>query len=153
MALDPYGAANDMLDEVVSCLQGNGYDVPDCVFVSAGEPAADCCDQLVATLGKWSKTAPAGGTASSPCGALWRVEVSIRLYVCVPSLDDAGTFPPCDEQDAAAQAMLGQLATIVTCLNCGCTDGSCRRRDVTSAKISGPKGGCAILEVSVTVDA
>ncbi|MGW9410306.1 hypothetical protein [Streptomyces diastaticus] len=84
------------------------------------------------------------------------VELVVTLLRCVPTVDETGCAPTCEELNEAAQAIHVDAATVYSALWCclpGLSPNPRRpRRFVLGAQtIIGPQGGCAGLEQRVTV--
>lgn len=114
---------NSILVMAEECLIDAGLEVPSQVFVSHGEPPADCCDALsvwVRSLRPGSSTFPIPQTTPARCGELSTiVDVSLRLdRPCFPTLKNSkvAPFPTADEMQTAADALLVDARVLWCCL-------------------------------------
>lgn len=113
--LDLYALADELLQACAEALDTiPSYDASlegaqERTFVSPGQPADDCCDQLsvqVSVLGE-AATSPAGLSAGTKhrSARVNHVTFIVRSTRCVPTVDASGNFPSVDELQASSQQL------------------------------------------------
>lgn len=146
-----------------------GYSCPCVAFVSAGEPALDCCDiNCGNTLGgqltvHWENIFPSDNFPSpsggfDPCKASsWVANLVVTSARCAPTMDEQGTPAPPDAMTANARLMAVDAWAIMTALSCCVVNepvAGKRKRRISiigsTALVTG--GGCAAVEVRAAVE-
>lgn len=148
-----------------------GYPGCSCLqYVSAGEPAIDCCvhgaeceDSGVLTVHLEdvfaSDNFPARTAGFEPCkAASWVAAVVVTASRCAPMMDAEGNPAPAEELTANARLMAIDQYAILTALGCcvvtqGPAAKRVRRVQITGTRALLSDGGCAAIEVRALVDA
>lgn len=167
-ALDCVCAAmNDLTDE-----DGvpEGYACPCLVFVSAGEPALDCCttgggcDRTDGMLAVHiedvypSNTFPEPTAIFEPCSAqTWVARLVVTVARCYPS-DDEGNPGSAEDLSANALLMAVDQYAVMTALSCCLVEDAPPGKRKRRVQIEGSRplvseGGCSAVEVRVLVEA
>jgi hypothetical protein len=147
----------------------DGYACPCFAYISAGEPAIDCCSAECAEGSDGMLTVhvedvfpsdnfPVRALLFEPCkAATWVASVVVTAARCAPSMDKHGNPVPVGELSANALLMAVDQYAILTALGCcvvGDPPGIKRKRRV---QISGSvpqvsEGGCASVEVRALIE-
>lgn len=145
-----------------------GYGCPCLAYVSAGEPAVDCCTVECEPGGMLavhvadiypSDTFPVRTSGFEPCrAATWVAEIVVTAARCARSMDDEGNLVPVDELTGQAELMAFDSYAILTALGCclvaESVAGKRRRRVfITGSRPQVSEGGCASVEVRALVEA
>lgn len=159
----------DQMDALAAELQ----DYPGCpcsTFVSAGEPALDCCEQhhckgphglLTAHVEQVfpSDSFPNATATFLPCkAATWVASLVITAARCAPTMDNHGNPRSSDEMSASALLMAIDQYAIVTALSCclvedGVSNKRNRRVQIAGSRPLVTSGGCAAVEIRAFVEA
>lgn len=113
---DLYDIAVAFLDASIAALELTPAGAPDRAFVSHGQPALDCCDQLTVhnqILGEEPLFSGAGALAPAKRihrGGVPQVRIAVQIARCVPLPRTNGTeiVPPSPADQQAAARMIDQ---------------------------------------------
>jgi hypothetical protein len=147
-----------------------GYSCPCLQYVSAGEPAVDCCsvDCTGPSSGMLtvhietvfpSDNFPVASSGFEPCKAqTWVASLVVTSARCARSTNDQGELVSTDELQAAALLMAIDQYAIVTSLSCCVVNegvGSKRKRrvQIQESRPQVSEGGCASIQVRAFVEA
>lgn len=138
-------------------------------YVSAGEPAVDCCSDescegnhgMLTTHVESvypSEVFPTPAEGFEPCkAATWVAVVVVTAARCAPQTDDEGNMLPPETFTAAAEVMAYDQYAILTALGC-CVVGDpppgkrTRRVLIGETRPLVSEGGCASVEVRAFVE-
>lgn len=158
------------LDAVAAAVDGQPG-CPSRSCVTPGPPAWDNCDGScdgTDTCGQLSvhiaRTYPSStfpqedrtvlgvrGCTPAPTTA---AELVVTLLRCVPTLDENGCPPPCEDLDASSRVLYTDMTTLTNALVC-CLPNTAGRRGrrfvLGASRVLGPLGGCVGIEQRVTV--
>lgn len=115
-------------------------------YVAAGAVAADC-DQLTVQVIRVFGGFPGneGPQTQTPCAAPRTVELSFKLYRCVPTMSEKGAPPSPAELEASAAGLLADLWVMIQGIRVAIADGfgctSCKGARFGTITPLGPQGG------------
>jgi hypothetical protein len=155
-------AMNDLVGEI------DGYTGCCFSYVSAGEPAIDCClqgcegDGAVVTVHVESVYAsdvfPAPAAGFEPCkAATWVASLVVTSSRCAPTMDSQGNLAPAAALSANARIMAIDQYAILTALSCCLVNEPApgkrdRRVQIGESRSLVTEGGCSSVAVSALVE-
>lgn len=162
-ALDCICAQMDELREADDTYEG----CPCLVYVSAGEPDIDCCEDAQCDSGMLavhienvypSDAFPDRTASFEPCKAqTWVAELVVTVARCAAVMDEQGTPASGEQRTASGRQMAMDKWAVLTALSCCLADdappGKRRRRVLIGESRSlRDEGGCAAIEVRAFVE-
>lgn len=151
-----------MAQEVVDCICAALTEESECACpcracVVWGQPVWDqCCDGQLTVFVERVYVAdnfPQTESGSILCSAPLAGDFVLQLIRCVPTVDDNGNAPSCDELSESARKLLQELYISERALICCLAAYKKKRRfTVRDARPVGPQGGCAGFEIRFSVE-
>lgn len=155
-----YDAAQALLSASESALATEGRPLPGRRYVALGNPAWDCCDQLVSRVVRVYQSDVSGGpTPHHRLGvgvSLILVDFEVSVVRCVPTIGSDGNPPPAAMLDASASAAYADAWALTNGLRERVREGTllpappCREVEVLPAQPYDNQGGCGGWTFTVT---